>query len=137
MNKKEALAEFLELDEIDEIEEGYNENTFDADGCEYMVLTDDEADEMAEEYICDSLWAFDTNFILQHSNLDWSQELEDAIRTMQKNLCEGANEAIRGMIEDLDEFIKEAISADGRGHFLNTYDGEENEQGEYYIYRTN
>ncbi len=45
------------------------------------------------------------------------------------------------MIEDEDEFVSQAISADGRGHFLNTYDGNENEQTiegtTFYIYRMN
>jgi hypothetical protein len=31
--------------------------------------------------------------------------------------------------------MKDAISTDGRGHFISSYDGEENEQGDYYIYR--
>jgi len=42
---------------------------------------------------------------------------------------------------DEDDFIEEVISADGRGHTLSSYDGEEGEitfQNEwYYIYRTN
>ena len=42
--------------------------------------------------------------------------------------------------DNLEEFINEAIQADGRGHFLNTYDSNENEEktedGEYlYIYK--
>jgi hypothetical protein len=35
------------------------------------------------------------------------------------------------------DFADEAISADGRGHFLSGYDGNENEQDGFYIYRTN
>ena len=49
------------------------------------------------------------------------------------------------LIDDIDEFCKDAISADGRGHFLNGYDGNEYEQsfkykGEsytFYLYRWN
>ena len=37
----------------------------------------------------------------------------------------------------MDEFIEDAISSDGRGHFLSPYDGEENEEGDYFIYRIN
>jgi hypothetical protein len=43
------------------------------------------------------------------------------------------------MIDDLDHFIEDAIRADGRGHFLSRYNGEENEETvggvTYYIYR--
>jgi hypothetical protein len=47
----------------------------------------------------------------------------------------------------LDDLVEEAIAADGRAHFLNTYDGHEEEftyvdedaeeEIEFYIYRTN
>jgi hypothetical protein len=42
---------------------------------------------------------------------------------------------------DIDSLVEDAISADGRGHFLSSYDGDENEEtvnGQtFYIYRTN
>lgn len=59
---------------------------------------------------------------------------------MQENCCESCNEFIRALIDGtcgIDEFVREAIMSDGRGHFIATYDGEENEQDEYFIYRVN
>jgi hypothetical protein len=56
---------------------------------------------------------------------------------MQGELCESANPIIEALIEDMDHFVSDAISSDGRGHFISRYDGEENEEGEFYIYRTN
>jgi hypothetical protein len=60
---------------------------------------------------------------------------------MQSKKCEGANDAILALIEKtdggLDGFVEEAISADGRGHFLSSYDGNENHESGFYIYRTN
>lgn len=116
-----------EVDEIDGDDE--------VDG--YMVLTDDEANEKCAEYIKDSLWAFNADFIISHSKLPW--EAKEMVESFQREKCEGANDTIEAMIEDIDEFIEDAISADGRGHFLNTYDGNENEEtvnGEtFYIYR--
>ena len=38
---------------------------------------------------------------------------------------------------DWEAVINEAIEVDGCGHFIATYDGEENEMGEYFIYRLN
>ena len=38
---------------------------------------------------------------------------------------------------DWEAVINKAIGIDGRGHFIATYDGEENEVGEYFIYRLN
>ncbi len=53
---------------------------------------------------------------------------------------ERSNDAVLSLVErtcGLDDFVEDAVSADGRGHFLSHYDGEENEQGEYFIYRLN
>ena len=38
---------------------------------------------------------------------------------------------------DWEAVIEEAIAVDGCGHFIATYDGEENEMDEYFIYRLN
>ncbi len=139
-NKKlVALSLFLdaEKDEITEVDE----STFKYAQAEYKVLTDDEADEAAKEYIKESLWAFNTSFISSHCKVSLSVHAEKALQKMQGELCDDANELVACLIEDMDEFISDAINADGRGHFVSSYDGEENEQeveGEtLYIYRTN
>ena len=138
-NRIEALAEYLGADK-DEIEEtGWDDNAFKYGNQEYLVLTDSEADEKTAEYIKDSLWAFNASFIIEHSELPW--EAEEMIKGFQESKCEGANDTIEALITDIDGFIEDAISADGRGHFMSSYDGEENEvnhNGEtLYIYRTN
>jgi hypothetical protein len=128
--KIKALAKFLEcgLDEIAATK--YDETTFDAPGGEYMVLTDEEADQKAADYIRESAWAFNANFIIGECGLDFSGE--KSLKQMQEKSCEGANDFIVSLIEKtcgMASFIESAISADGRGHFLNTYDGNENEIG--------
>lgn len=133
--KAEALAKFLNED-LDAISETtYDENTFDAAGGEYLVLTDEEADQLAHDYIKDSLWAFKSSFLASYC--DMPEEMFKAVQ----DKCESANDGILQCVEradgGLDGFVEEAISADGRGHFLNTYDGEENEEGEFFIYRVN
>jgi hypothetical protein len=49
-------------------------------------------------------------------------------------------ESIKDFIDE-DDFIEAVIEADGRGHTLSSYDGNENEVSFddewYYIYRTN
>lgn len=133
-----TLAEYLEeMDFFDGFKDGYDDNIFISGNQEYMVLTDDEADEKAAEYIKDSLWAFNPSFIIEHSKLPY--EAEEMIRGFQEAKCEDANETIEALIDDIDEFIDAAVGADGRGHFLNTYDGEENSVvgSDYFIYRLN
>lgn len=110
----------------------------------YLVLTDDEANDLAADYIKDSVWAFNSDFIIDHTELPY--EAKEMIETYQRDKCESANDTILAMIDDIDEFIDNAISADGRGHFISMYDGQENEEvvespdGEkhyFYIYRMN
>lgn len=118
---------------FEEVEE-YNTEDYNND---YLVLTDEEADEKAKEYILDSVWAFTPSFLASFTGFDI--EVFEAIQNNGR--CESNNSAILSMIEDEDEFVSDAISADGRGHFMSTYDGEENEEtvnGEtFYIYRIN
>jgi len=145
MERMEALAKHLgiELEEgetwEDHIEEaqypsygGYFELT--AEGNDYLVLTDEEADKAASDYIADSLWAFSASFLAEHTGLP-----EEVFAALQPQ-CEGANEAFRKLVDatgDFDALVSEAIGADGRAHYLNTYDGHEWQEGEFYIYRTN
>jgi len=131
--KIRELAKFLEVD-TDEIEET-NWNTYEVGNEEYRVLTDEEADEATEIYISETVWAFQPWFIIEHSNLPY--EAKEMIESFQRDKCEGANETILALIEDFDEFVKGAISADGRGHFLAGYDFEENKTENFYIYRVN
>lgn len=136
--KEEALAEFLGYGDTDDIEQSsYDENTFEVGNREYLVLTDEEADERVSEQIEGELWAFNAEFVASHSSVNLSSKAIEALKKMQGELCEDANELMRALIKDFDHFVKDAVSSDGRGHFLSPYDGEENEEGEYFIYRTN
>ena len=106
-------------------------------GNEYAIGTDEMADEACRDYIKDTIWAFKPEFIASECSLPSGSE--DAIRALQEK-CEGANEAILAMVKGscgLDSFVESAISADGRGHFLAMYDGDEHEIEDYYAYRIN
>jgi hypothetical protein len=110
-------------------------------GSEFDVMSETERENRVKENIRESLWAFNASFILEHTNINWSSRIEKSFRKMQEELCEDANELIYGMINDFDEFVEDAVSADGYGHFLSPYDGEENEievNGRtYFVYRMN
>ena len=138
-----ALADFLEVD-VNELEESkyYDDDYAYAYGNEeYLVLTDKEADEKAREEIEETLWAFNADFILRHAStydeMD-SYEFESAeksLRRAQEECCESLNPLVKALIEDIDDFVEDAIMADGRGHFIARYDGYENVQDGFYIYR--
>lgn len=144
--KAQALAKFLEVElseitEVPEDEDNAKLPFVTEQGYEYMVLTDEEADEKARDYILDSLWAFNADFIISHCKgcafmeLWEIEEVEKGLRQIQENICEGGNGLIKALISDIDEFVDDAINADGRGHFMSSYDGEEHEQDDLFIYR--
>lgn len=133
--RAEALAKFLQVNAEEITKE--RENEYSAEGGEYLVLTDEEADKAAADYIKDSVWAFNASFIIEHSKaLDFEAASEKIVQAIQEQ-CESGNEAMTKLIDNIDEFIADAISAAGRGHFLSGYNGNEGEEGEFFIYRTN
>lgn len=102
----------------DKIEQSYyDDSEFSYGKQEYLVLTDDEADDRAYDYAY-SVWeeCYLTNEIRKQLGF-----LADYI--------------------DLEQATIDAISIDGRGHSLAGYDGHENYEEingkTYYIYRTN
>lgn len=121
------------IDNLTEVED-YDVEDY---GNDYLVLTDSEADEKAKEYILDSVWAFNPSFLAGETGID--EEVFTAIQANDR--CESNNSAILRLIDDEDSFVESAISADGRGHFISSYDGNENEENvfgdTYYIYRIN
>lgn len=139
MSKLTSLAKFLEVGK-DEIKvTNYDKNVFELGNQEYLVLTDSEANRYSKEYILETVWAFNSWFILDNLNSKFNKADRDTMEEivkMAQEKCEGGNEIILGMITKR-SFVSEAISSDGRGHFLSSYDGNENEQDNYFIYRIN
>lgn len=110
--KEQALAEHLDI-ELDDAKELIENG-------DYLVYT--------------SVWAFNASFLSSFCDLP-----EEVFKALQPG-CESSNDAILSLIErsgGLDSFVKEAVSADGRGHLISSYDGEEIEVGQYYIYKIN
>jgi len=134
-----ALCSHLECESDDLDVARYDETLIENGNQEYLVLTEDEADQRAEDYIRDSLWAFNADFICNYMPDGIGP---DEVNTLRGDKCEDVNPAFVALVGDnMDSLIEDAISSDGRGHFLNTYDGEEYEVnvGEtlYFIYRVN
>ncbi len=100
------------------------------DGHEYAVGTHAQATKAAKVNILDSLWAFNADFIARFADLD--DETAKGLRKMQEEMSENANPLVRRIIgeKNLTKFVSEAISADGLGHFLSPYDGQERDSGD-------
>ena len=67
----------------------------DGDFNEYRVLTDEEADELAYDYIMETLWAFSSSFLAGETGID--EEVFIALANNGK--CEGNNDAIASLIK--------------------------------------
>lgn len=91
MEKIEALAELLGVDES-EITQGYDDSVYEvSDGREYLVLTEDEADDTFHDYemnLIDDLGiqgftpSFQSRILTEFADADW---FEDAYREMEEN----------------------------------------------------
>jgi predicted transcriptional regulator len=98
---------------------------YEIEDCEYAIAkNEEETHKAAKEYIRDTLWSFNTEFILRYnSKVNVTDTVIEAFKKMQQELCEDCNEIVLAIIDDLDEFVKDAIDCDGLGHFLSSYDG--------------
>lgn len=65
----EELAEFLNIDRADIVPDDYTDNQFNTPDGDYLVLTDEEADNATAEYIKYSIWAFNPEFIISECGL--------------------------------------------------------------------
>lgn len=141
--KRAALAEYLECEASELEQDKHDPHTFEYGSESYLVLTDEEADDHCREHILDSLWAFNADFILPRSRIDADDDesILKALKLVQEKCCESCNPLFLALIENIDDFIADAVAADGRGHFLSQYDGAENEVSDaddtFYIYRQN
>lgn len=103
----------------------------------YAVGTDEEADAACVSYIEDSLWAFKGTFIAEACGLPY--ELGEMLSSFSEKKCEDANPALRALVGKtcgVCAFARKAIGADGRGHFLASYDGDEIDLGNgFFAYR--
>jgi len=112
----------------------YGLTILDAEQGEYAIGTEDEADKAAHEYIEGSVWAFNADFLASMTEMPY--EIFEALQPQ----CESANDPILACIEKtcgIDEFVEDAISADGRGHFIAGYDGHETDIGDLVMFRIN
>lgn len=97
---------------------------------EYAVAEgEEEATKAARQSIEDSICYFRPDFLAAHS------DVPEEVFEFLTNKDYSNNDAYIAMIHNLDEFVEDAIDADGRGHFLNPYDSKEYEIGEYFLYR--
>lgn len=100
---------------------------------QWLVLDEDEALERATEDIKRSVGYFKTWFLSQYTEA--SEELLNFLTQHEKhNLVEEILKLDPNF--SWERFVEDAVSEDGYGHFLNTYDGKTRELGSgLYLFR--
>lgn len=119
---EEEIVETIDVDSTNE--------EFTVGGQEWIALTEDEANERVRDYIVDSLGYFNPDFLGRLTGLpeivfEKLSEEHEAVEAIVKATC------------GMDKFVTDAIREDGRGHFINTYNGEEYEADDLLLYRNN
>ena len=105
----------------------YGLSIIDIEGEEWVLGNDTEVDKAVKSYIEETLWAFNKSFLSDQTGLP-----EEVFSTLQQG-CESSNDAILSIVEkcgDMDTLVSDAVSSDGRGHFLSPYDGHEKKWGD-------
>lgn len=129
--KARAIASELGID-LDDVSHSYD-NTYECEGIDYTVLNEDERTEAVTSYIKDSVWAFNSSFLSNMTDID-----EDVFKILSEK-CEDGNASILSLIEKtcgLESFVEESVNLDGHGHFLSSYDGDELElENDLYAYK--
>lgn len=106
----------------------YGVPVYEVESGTYAVCTDRQADVACREAIVESLWAFRPEFLVGYVPDGVDAEV---IAAIVEKRCEDANPAILRLVGDrLDDLVRDAVAADGRGHFLSPYDGDERDSKE-------
>jgi hypothetical protein len=106
----------------------YGLKVYRAEGGEYAVGTERQVEEAVREYVRDSLWAFRPEFLQGYTPAEVDAEI---LTVIIEKKCEDATEIIARLVGDrLGKLIDDAVAADGRGHFLASYDGEERDSSD-------
>lgn len=105
----------------------------DSDGCEWYFAPDSEtAESAAREEARRSLWAFSLDFV-RYALPEGLREGRafESLKRSQGELCEDFGPVLEGLLgRKLEDVLSDALRADGAGHFLSQYDGEEVEDSD-------
>ena len=139
--------EFIRLQKFDEskVEAEENDNYINVfvDGDEWLIHNDEGRKIDTRSYIEETVEYFNPTFLSRLTGIS-----SNIFTVLQESQITDTNKTILLLIKatcGMDKFVEEAVEADGYGHFLSPYDGEETEFSvmdgwdkiNYYAYRIN
>ena len=132
--KANALLEYINEDGYDErIELSSEDGDYISltDGTVYLVVTEDEAREYLKEEILLTFGYFNSGFLSSFTGLP-ERLFQDGMEFSEDEV----QEIFDATHTNINDFASEAEAADGLGHFLASYDGNEIELGSFLGFRT-
>jgi hypothetical protein len=127
-----SLMEALGRDETGPMEDmtecDWSDDALECEAGTFRVLSDEEVNDACREYIGETLWAFNADFLANYMPAGLTS---DDVEALRGDRCEDVNDAFRALVGDrFEDLVSDAVAADGAGHFLATYDGEEHENAD-------
>jgi hypothetical protein len=91
---------------------------------EYAIATSQEKVELAcREYIRDSLWEFNPEFLVDYIP-NTSDRLIESLKRLQVSVCKDCNDLILAAVGDnFEKLVEDAIAINGANNLLSPYDG--------------
>lgn len=142
------LSEWAWDKDTKEFNRGDLRGEFRSAGRMFRVLSESDREQVALDYIRETLWAFHPAWVAdwmeRNGKLRNGETVEDVTAMLQASaeLYEGANAFRARLIEDVEKFAKDACGEDGYAKCISTCDDEEYEYQApdgttYFVYRTN
>lgn len=122
--KKSALLKFFNIDTLDK-NNVFVANVFTFYCSTYLVLTDEEANNEMYEYVKNNMCVFDAEFILEQSDIKYTEETKTSLTKMLNSCTNDCNSFILAFIEStcgIDYFVESAIKHNGRTFFISFFD---------------
>ncbi len=135
--KIEALAKFLKINP-EMIKHSQFPDNFRYGSNEYLVYTEIEANNACADFIKETIFLFNSEFILFETGLNYNNKIVETFKTMQERQQSNCRDFLLSLIDrtcGFDAFVDSVILKLGRGTLLATLDGKENQEGNFFIYR--
>lgn len=132
-DKKKLLAKCLGISADTVSSSGRRYFELNDDSAEYLVLDEEEREEELQDNIKETCSYFVPEFLAEETELP--VEVFKALVDKNEAVYKLLEKCVDGGFE---QFCEDAVNADGYGHFLSGYDGEELElTDDLFAYRTN
>ncbi|GEM_PF-3836345 len=113
--RKKILAKFLNRPENKIFSGEYGCNSYNDITTNYLILTEEEANEEAQKHVWGLIHTFDIDFLMKYLG---KQMTKEKVSELMSKHCDNCLLVMASLMPDYDLFAKEAIRKYGRAHFI-------------------